>query len=93
MDKTIILIIYLIVVNLFSFALFGIDKYKAKTHKWRVSEKALFISAIIGGSLGALAGMYSFRHKTKHWYFVIGIPCILLIQVVIVALLISRKVI
>ena len=83
MNPIIILIIYLAVVNLFAFILFGIDKHKAKSQKWRISEKGLFVSAIIGGSVGALVGMYAFHHKTKHWYFVIGIPAILIIQIAI----------
>ena len=76
-----ILIAYLCVVNIVAFAMFGIDKKRARKHQWRISEKALFISAIIGGSIGALLGMHIFRHKTKHWYFVIGIPVILIIQI------------
>ena len=83
MNPIIILIIYLAVVNLFAFILFGIDKHKAKSQKWRISEKGLFVLAIIGGSVGALVGMYAFHHKTKHWYFVIGIPAILIIQIAI----------
>ena len=72
--------------------MFAADKNKAQSHKWRISEKALFLIAIIGGSIGAIAGMYIFRHKTKHWYFVIGMPLILIIQLV-AALLIYRAVV
>ena len=61
---------YLIAVNILAFALMGIDKYKAQHHLWRIPEKTLFLSAIIGGSAGAIFGMNLFRHKTKHWYFV-----------------------
>lgn len=71
---------YLIAVNVLAFSLMGIDKYKAKHHRWRIPEKTLFLSAIIGGSAGAILGMYTFRHKTKHWYFVVGMPLILVIQ-------------
>ena len=60
---------YLIAVNILAFALMGIDKYKAQHHLWRIPEKTLFLSAIIGGSAGAIFGMNLFRHKTKHWYF------------------------
>jgi uncharacterized membrane protein YsdA (DUF1294 family) len=60
----------------------GVDKWKAKHQKWRIPEKTLFLSAILGGSIGANAGMQIFRHKTKHTAFVIGMPCILMIQVV-----------
>lgn len=71
---------YLIAVNVLAFSLMGIDKYKARHHRWRIPEKTLFLSAIIGGSVGAIIGMYTFRHKTKHWYFVVGMPLILVIQ-------------
>ena len=76
-----ILWIYLVVINVAALALFGADKRKAKKHAWRISEKALFLSAVLGGSVGALLGMLLFRHKTKHWYFVIGIPLMLVIQI------------
>ena len=72
---------YLIAVNVLAFSLMGTDKYKAKHHLWRIPEKTLFLSAIIGGSAGAIFGMNLFRHKTKHWYFVFGMPLILFIQV------------
>ena len=72
---------YLILINLIAFIIFGVDKKRAKRHEWRISEKALFLSALLGGSLGALLGMYLFRHKTKHWYFCVGIPLILILQV------------
>lgn len=71
---------YLIAVNVLAFALMGIDKYRARRNQWRISEKTLFLSAIIGGSCGAIFGMNLFRHKTKHWYFVFGMPLILFIQ-------------
>lgn len=74
---------YLIVMNLMGFALMGIDKSKAKKHAWRVPEKTLFLASLLGGSIGTWAGMYAFRHKTKHWYFVVGIPTILLMQTAI----------
>ena len=60
-----------------------IDKIKAKKNKWRISEKTLFLLSIIGGSVGCLLGMYTFRHKTKKWYFKIGFPLILIIQIII----------
>ena len=59
----------------------GLDKRKAKKNLWRIPEKTLFLSAILGGSAGAIAGMYVFHHKTRHWYFVIGMPLILVIQI------------
>lgn len=71
---------YLIMMNLVGFAMMGIDKEKAKHHKWRIPEKTLFLCSLLGGSIGTWAGMYLFRHKTKHWYFVVGMPAILLVQ-------------
>lgn len=71
---------YLLFVNLIGFALMGMDKYKAKKHRWRIPEKTLFLASILGGSVGTLAGMYTFHHKTRHWYFVIGMPLILAVQ-------------
>ncbi len=81
------LAVYLVIVNVFAFFLFGADKRKAKKGQWRISEKALFLSAIVGGSLGAIAGMQFFRHKTQHWYFKYGIPAILIVQAVVLWLI------
>ena len=69
-----ILLAYLIIINLIAFFVYGLDKKRAKEHAWRISEKALFLVAILGGAFGALVGMYTFHHKTKHWYFRLGIP-------------------
>lgn len=74
------LIYYLIAVNVLAFVLMALDKRKARRNAWRIPEKALFLAAIIGGSVGAIAGMFTFRHKTKHLQFVIGLPFILLLQ-------------
>lgn len=74
------LIAYLAAVNVVAFAVYGADKRRAKKERRRVPEKTLFLLAAIGGSLGAWAGMYAFRHKTRHWYFVWGIPAILAAQ-------------
>ena len=60
----------------------GVDKLKAKRRKWRIPEATLFLVAVIGGSIGSIAGMYIFRHKTQHMYFVIGMPIILAIQII-----------
>ena len=73
-------LIYLIILNLLGFSLMGMDKQRARRHQWRIPERTLFLAALLGGSVGALTGMYFFRHKTKHWYFVIGIPAILILQ-------------
>ncbi|MCI5479670.1 MAG: DUF1294 domain-containing protein [Lachnospiraceae bacterium] len=75
-----LLIIYLAVMNILGFALMGIDKSRARKGKWRIRERTLFLFSLLGGSIGTLTGMYVFRHKTKHWYFVIGMPLILIIQ-------------
>lgn len=62
----------------------GIDKRRARRKAWRIKESTLFLVAIIGGSIGSIAGMYTFRHKTRHWYFVWGMPAILTVQVLAV---------
>lgn len=76
-----LLICYMVLVNILAFIIFAVDKNKAINHEWRIPEKTLFGVAIIGGSIGAIAGMQVFRHKTKHWYFVIGMPAILILQI------------
>lgn len=76
-----ILLVYFLIVNVIGFFLMGIDKLRAKKQVWRVPEKTLFILALIGGSIGTNLGMFMFRHKTRHWYFVIGMPLILILQV------------
>ena len=75
--------IYLAALNLLAFALFGIDKKRAREHAWRISEAALFVSALVGGSAGAVIGMYFWHHKTRKWYFRYGLPIILAAQLVI----------
>lgn len=77
------LLIYLIFINIITFFIYGADKYKAQKKKWRIPEKRLFFLALIGGSIGAEAGMLCFRHKTKHPRFMIGIPAIFLFQICI----------
>ncbi len=74
-------ICYLIIINIIAFFLMGIDKKKARTGAWRIPEKTLFLSAILGGSIGAIAGMQLFRHKTRHRSFVVGMPAILIVQI------------
>lgn len=80
---------YLILINAAAFILMLADKQKAKKHKWRIPEATLMGSAALGGSIGALAGMYLFRHKTKHPKFTLGIPAILLAQLVAAYLLLK----
>ena len=72
---------YLLMMNLVGFAVMGIDKKRAVKRLWRIPESTLFIIALIGGSLGSIIGMYFFHHKTRHWYFVYGMPLILLVQI------------
>ena len=74
-------IIYVAVMTLVAFLAMGWDKLCAKRDARRVPEKTLFLLAIIGGSIGSIAGMYAFRHKTRHWYFKIGLPLILILQI------------
>ena len=78
------LIIYLIVINLISFLAMYIDKRKAKYGRWRIPEQTLFILALIGGSIGAIVGVYTFRHKTKKLRFSIGFPVILILQIILI---------
>lgn len=81
MDK--MLWIYLAAMNAAAFVMMGADKHRARRGRWRISEKALFAAALAGGSAGAVLGMQIFRHKTRHWYFVWGMPAILSLQLVL----------
>ena len=85
-----LMVIYLIIVNALGFALMLIDKWKAKKNRWRIKESTLMLSAAIGGSIGALAGMYTFRHKTLHRKFTIGIPLILAAQIAAVVFILYK---
>ena len=78
------MIYYLITINIITFIIFGIDKLKAIKKKNRIKNITLFTLSILGGSIGALLGMYLFRHKTKTWYYVYGIPSILILQIIII---------
>lgn len=73
-------VIYLAVMNVIGVAVMWSDKRRARLHRWRIPEKVLFGVSLLGGSAGTWAGMYLFRHKTKHWYFVVGMPLILVCQ-------------
>lgn len=75
------ILLYLALINAAAFLLMLVDKIKAKKNLWRIRESTLILSAVLGGSIGALAGMYTFRHKTLHHKFTIGIPAILILQV------------
>ena len=80
---------YLLAVNIATFFLYGIDKYKAKKGKWRVSEATLLLMAVIGGSIGAWAGMRLWHHKTMHKKFKYGIPIIIIFQVALAVYLLT----
>ena len=79
-----IIIIYLILINITGFAVMGIDKWKARKQAWRIPEKTLFLISILGGSIGSIAGMYTFHHKTKKLKFTIGLPTILILEIILV---------
>ncbi len=87
MDVVLIIILYIVMMNLVSFALMGIDKYKAKKKAWRIPEATLFLFAVFGGSIGSILGMFLFHHKTRHWYFLFGLPLILILQLICIYLL------
>ena len=79
-----IIVIYLIVINVVTFFIYGIDKWKAVRSKWRISEAMLLGLAVIGGSIGAWLGMKVWHHKTMHKKFKYGIPAIIVIQLFII---------
>ena len=76
------IIIYLIVINIIGFLAMGIDKRRAKMMEWRIPEKTLFLITLFGGGVGTIVGMYTFRHKTKKKYFTIGLPAILITEII-----------
>ena len=86
-----ILIWYLSVINFTTWAAYGLDKGRAKSGKWRIPERTLLLLALIGGSLGALAGMIMFRHKTIKAKFFISVPVMFVLHCVIVAMLVYMK--
>ena len=81
------LLYYLIVINIVTFLVYGIDKWKAKQGSWRISEVSLLILAVIGGCIGALLGMKIWHHKTMHKKFKYGLPLILIIQIILIGYL------
>ena len=87
MDVILTIAGYFAILNILGLSLMGIDKWKARKGAFRIPEAPLFIIAIIGGSVGSILGMYIFRHKTRHWYFVWGMPAILALQLLSVYLL------
>ena len=84
------IICYLLAVNIVTFLLYGIDKYKAKKGKWRISEATLLLMAVIGGSIGAWAGMRIWHHKTMHKKFKYSIPVIIILQVALAVYLLTN---
>jgi uncharacterized membrane protein YsdA (DUF1294 family) len=85
-----ILILYFIAINFIACLAMFIDKQKAKHNKWRISEASLLTLSILGGSIGMLFGMSFFRHKTKHKKFTIGVPLILIIEILIALYLMQK---
>ena len=84
-----VLLVYLLIINAAGFILMLVDKVKAKKNLWRIPEATLFLVAAIGGSVGSILGMYTFRHKTKHIKFIVGMPLILAAQIVIAILILT----
>ena len=87
------LYIWLIVINIITFAVLGIDKKKAIDGKFRIKELTLFVLSLLGGSLGGLIAMHTFHHKTRKWYFKFGIPLILIVWVAMIAWLVYKSII
>lgn len=87
-----ILFVYLVIINLLSLFLMAEDKRRARQHLWRIPERTLFAAALVGGSVGALLSMYLFHHKTRHWYFVVGMPLILVAQLAAGCWLLARRI-
>lgn len=83
---------YVVLINLTAFSLMGIDKRKAIKGAFRIPEATLFTVALIGGSIGSIVGMYTFRHKTRHFTFVYGMPAILILQIVLIILIMNAPV-
>lgn len=82
-----LILTYLVIINIAAFIAFGIDKWRARNNAWRIPEATLFLLAIIGGSIGAEIGMHVWHHKTRHLSFIIGIPIILLLQIIVICLI------
>ena len=86
-----LLAILVVGMNVLSFALMSLDKYAAKQGKWRVPEKTLFLVTACFGGLGGVLGMYLLRHKTRHWYFQLFFPILLIVQLAVLVLLSGVK--
>ncbi len=90
---SIISTVYVCVLNIVGLAVMWLDKAKSQRNAWRIPEKSLFIVSLIGGSIGTWVGMYIFRHKTKHWYFVLGMPSIFGLHLILVYYLYTHNII
>ena len=88
-----IILYYLLAVNIVTFLLYGVDKYKAKKGRWRISEATLLLMAVIGGSIGAWVGMRIWHHKTMHKKFKYGIPVIIIMQIALVTYLHTNNIV
>ena len=84
------IIIYLAVMNAFGFFIMWLDKRKAQRSKWRIKESTLFLITALGGGIGTIAGMYTFRHKTQKARFVFGFPAIVVIQIIVALMIIFK---
>lgn len=89
MNTVMILLLYVIIINFMGFLFMFIDKRRAQKRAYRIPESTLFALALLGGSIGCLFGMYICRHKTRHWYFVYGMPAILILQIALVMFIIN----
>ena len=87
-----VVLIYLAVINVVTFFMYGIDKWKAKKSKWRIRETALLGLAVLGGSIGAWLGMIVWRHKTQHKKFKYGVPAIIIVQLALIVYFIITKI-
>ena len=78
------IILYVLIINIIGFLVMGLDKFKAKKGYWRTPEKTIFVITLLGGGIGTVTGMYLFRHKTKKMKFTIGLPTILISEIVLI---------
>lgn len=85
------IIIYIIAINLIAFLAMYIDKRRARNASWRIKESTLFTLVLLGGGIGGIAGMYTFRHKTQKMQFVIGFPAILIVEIVCIIIFLVIK--
>ena len=84
------ILIYFLVINVLGFFAMGIDKWKAKRGSWRIPENTLFMFTVLGGGIGTIVGMYIFRHKTRKKYFTVGMPAILILEIILIVYFILK---